>query len=55
MCANCGCGSDEKHKDTDIGMETVLEAAKGQEMTEEEALKNIRDWADAKLQSKKDE
>jgi len=44
MCLNCGCGEYEKrHKPSDITMDDLKEAAKGQGMEVRKAAINLQD------------
>ncbi len=44
MCLNCGCGEYEKrHKPSDITMEDLKEAAKGQNMEIQKAATNLQE------------
>jgi len=44
MCLNCGCGEyDKRHKPTDLTMEDLEMAAKGQKMGIRQAVANIQE------------
>lgn len=44
MCLNCGCGEyDKRHKPTDLTMEDLEMAAKGQQMGIRQAVANIQE------------
>ena len=46
MCVNCGCGEYEKrHKPSDITLDELQAAAKGQNMDVEQAADNIHQAA----------
>ncbi len=48
MCLNCGCGEYEKrHKPSDITMDDLNEAAKGQDMEVQRAATNLQEAARA--------
>lgn len=46
MCMNCGCGQpNERHKPTDITLDDLKAAAKGNDIEVEEAADNIHNSA----------
>ena len=46
MCMNCGCGQpNERHKPTDITLDDLKAAAKGNDIEFEEAADNIHNSA----------
>ncbi len=48
MCLNCGCGEYEnRHKPSDITMDDLNEAAKGQDMEVQRAATNLQEAARA--------
>jgi hypothetical protein len=54
MCLNCGCGEyNERHKATDITLDDLKAAAKGQDMEVEESADNIHNGARALKQEHK--
>ncbi len=54
MCMNCGCGEyNERHKDTDITLDQMESAARGQDMSVEQAADNIHQSARAVREQRK--
>jgi hypothetical protein len=54
MCLNCGCGEyNERHKSSDITLDDLRAAAKGQNMDLGQAADNIHQGARAQKQENK--
>lgn len=42
MCLNCGCGTDTRHKPTDIVKDDIRAAASGQDQDLEQVVQNMQ-------------
>ncbi len=43
MCMNCGCGEpDKRHKDSDTVREDIEQAARGQDASTEQTVRNLQ-------------